>query len=57
MVSYDNIPQIYYDEGLITREDSDKVLIAENQVVPICAAISVLSIALIYFQINSFNKK
>jgi len=23
MVSYDKIPQIYFDEGLITREDPD----------------------------------
>jgi len=57
MVSYDDIPQIYYDKGLITREDPDKVLVAENQEVPICAAISLLAIALCYFQIYSFNKK
>ena len=57
MVSYDDIPQIYYDKGLITREDPDTVLVAENQEVPICAAISILSLALIFFQIYSFNRR
>ena len=57
MVSYDDIPQIYYDKGLITPEDPDTVLVAENQEVPICASISILSIALCFFQIYCFNKK
>ena len=56
MVSFDSIPQIYYDEGLITREDPDKVLVKENLVVPICAAITILPVTLYYFQIKSFHK-
>jgi len=57
MVSYDQIPQIYYEEGLITREDPDKVLISDNQVILICAAISVISFAICYYRINSFNMR
>ena len=38
-------------------QEQNELLVAENQEVPICAAISILSIALCYFQINSFNKK
>jgi len=59
MVSYDKIPEIYFLEGLIARENPEKVLllISDNQVILICAAITILSIALIYFQIYFFNKK
>lgn len=57
MVSYSDIPQIYFDEGLITKEDPGEVLVPENKVLPICVSIILLSIAFgVYYVIKKQKK-
>ena len=35
MVSEKDIPSAYFDEGLLVREDQEKVRIREDQVIPV----------------------
>ena len=57
MVSYSDIPQIYFDEGLLTKEDPEEVLVPENKVLPICVSIILLSITFgVYYVIKNQKK-
>ena len=44
MVSYEQIPTIYFADGLMTEEDPQKVWIQESQLATICILSTVLSL-------------
>ena len=43
MVSFEDIPEAYFTQNLLSRDDPKKVWIKENQVTTICFSIALLS--------------